>query len=171
MRRVIATDECAAVAVEQTTHCAPPITESLSLLLRPDSANNNTFDMAAAENFYERLQILSIRVNVLTRFAAYDAPMGRYIYDDMAATGSPIAKRLLHKQRSSIEELLKRANAEGAERRGLPARCDKAWYVKTFLKGRGLDRGADESIWDLVQNFNMYDPMALLLAVPVTSWQ
>jgi len=142
-----------------------------SFYLKPDSANNNTFDMAAAEHFYYRLQELAIKTNVLTRFAAYDAPMGRHIYDDMAETGSPIAKRLLHKQRSSIEELWKRANAVGPDRRGLPERCSRSWYCKTFLGGKGLDRRGADSIWDLVQHFNMYDPMALLLAVPFLSWQ
>jgi len=144
---------------------------SQQLFLKPDSANNNTFDMAAANTFYHKLQEMQIKVNVLTRFAAYEAPMGRHIYDDMAETGSPIAKRLLHKQRSSIEELWKRANAFGAARRGLPPRCSKEWYCKTFLGGKGLDRTGDDSIWDLVRNFNMYDPMALFLAIPFTSWQ
>lgn len=37
--------------------------------------------------------------------------------------------------------------------------------VETFCGGEGLERKADESIWDLVVSFNMYDPMALLCAV------
>ena len=32
--------------------------------------------------------------------------------------------------------------------------------------GGGMDRGGKESIWDLIQSFNMYDPMALLASIP-----
>lgn len=37
-------------------------------------------------------------------------------------------------------------------------------YMKTFLGGRGQERSGDDSIWDLVLQFNMYDPMSLILA-------
>ena len=55
-------------------------------------------------------------------------------------------------------------------RRGLPPRCSKEWYMKTFLGGQGTERGGEESIWDLVKHFNMYDPMALIMAIPPLSW-
>ena len=138
--------------------------------LPPDTANNNTFDMPASRFFYARLQELGIKLNVLTRFAAYGCPLPRTVYDDMKSSGSPIALRLFDVQRSSIEELWKRCNAEGEERKGLPPRCSKAWYMKTFLGGQGEERTGTDSIWDLVQQFNMYDPMALILAVPPLAW-
>jgi len=138
--------------------------------IMPDTANNNTFDMPAAIFLYTRLQELNIKVNVLTRFAAYGCPLPRDIYDEMQATGSPIALRLFDVQRKSIEELWKRCNSTGEARRGLPPRCSKEWYMKTFLGGQGADRSLDDSIWDLVVHFNMYDPMALILAVPPLAW-
>jgi len=137
---------------------------------KPDTANNNTFDMPSAHFLYQRLQELEIKLSVLTRFAAYGCPLPRGIYDEMQSTGSPIALRLFDVQRKSIEELWKRANAEGEERRGLPPRCSKEWYMNTFLGGKGADRGANDSIWDLVKQFNMYDPMALILAIPPLAW-
>ncbi len=48
-------------------------------LLKPDTANNNTFDFEAAKRFYERVQQLHVRLNVLTRFAAYGCPMPRKV--------------------------------------------------------------------------------------------
>ena len=41
-------------------------------------------------------------------------------------------------------------------------------FCNTFCKGQGLERTADDSIWDLIVSFNMYDPMALLCAVDST---
>ena len=140
-------------------------------LIFPDTANNNTFDMNNAINLYLKLQLMEIRINVITRHAAYGAPMPRAIYDDMNDTGSPIARRLFNEQRTSIEDLWRRCNAVGAARQGLPNRCNKAWYCKTFLKGNGMDRGGDESIWDLVEQFNMYDVLALVYAVPSLAWR
>ena len=42
--------------------------------------------------------------------------------------------------------------------------------MKTFLGGQGEERTGTDSIWDLVKQFNMYDPMALILAVPPLAW-
>ncbi|KAL1520297.1 hypothetical protein AB1Y20_021889 [Prymnesium parvum] len=160
-------DEVLAEEARQDTESSPrPVKETF----KPDTANNNTFDMPSAIFLYTRLQELNIKTNVLTRFAAYGCPLPRNIYDTMQKTGSPIALRLFDVQRKSIEELWKRCNASGDERRGLPARCSKEWYTKTFLGGRGSERSASDSIWDLVVQFNMYDPMALLLAVPPLAW-
>ena len=138
-------------------------------LLVPDTAQNNVFDKAAAAFFYRRCQELGVPLVVVSRHAAYKCPMPRTIYDDMARTGHPIGRRLRDSQRTSIEHLWKRAaSPEGVDRLGLPMRCDKAWFCNTFCRGQGLERTADESIWDLIVSFNMYDPMALLCAVDST---
>jgi len=137
------------------------------LPLVPDTANNNTFDMSAAKELYTRCQDLRVPLVILSRYAAYACPMPRDIYDDMAWTGHPIGLRLQTTQRQSIEGLWQRAASEDDEKRmGLPQRCNKQWFCSTFCKGRGLDRTCDESIWDLVVSFNMYDPLALMACVP-----
>ena len=43
---------------------------------------------------FDLAQELGIRLNVLTRFAAYGCPMPRKVYDMMHKTQSPIANRL-----------------------------------------------------------------------------
>ena len=70
-------------------------------LLKPDTAHNNTFDFTSAVSFYTRLQEKKIRLNVLTRFAAYGCAMPRKIYDVMNKTNSPIARRLFNVQQVS----------------------------------------------------------------------
>jgi len=135
--------------------------------LKPDTANNNTFDMAAAEELYANIQRLRVPMVVLSRHAAYACPMPRDVYDDLSWTGHPIGQRLQSTQRASIEGLWKRAAASDPEKRmGLPARCDKPWFCNTFCAGKGGDRTEDDSVWDLVVSFNMYDPLALMACVP-----
>ena len=103
------------------------------VLLLPDTAHNNQFDVEGSDYFYRRCQELKIPMIVVSRHAAYACPMPRSIYDDMACTGHPIGKRLRDTQRGSIEGLWKRACAEGAERLGLPGRCDKQWFRSTYV--------------------------------------
>lgn len=63
---------------------------------------------------------------------------------------------------------------EGSEaRKGLPNRCDRAWFLETFCEGSdGVDaktghrRSGAEPVWDLVASFNQYDTIAILAAVP-----
>lgn len=45
-------------------------------------------------------------------------------------------------------------------------RCDKPWFCSTFCDGAGMQRDASEPIWDLIVKFNMYDPLALIAALP-----
>jgi len=112
---------------------------------------------------------LGIPLVILSRFTAYAAPVPRSIYDEMAASGSQIGQRLQKAQRKTIEALWARACApEGSEARaGLPARCDKEWFCNTFCQGQGKERSGEESIWDCIIQFNMYDPLALVAAIPL----
>ena len=136
--------------------------------LEPDSAHNNEFDAESSKFFYRRCQELGVPLVVISRFAAYGCKVPRTIYDEMAATGGQIGRHLQSVQRGSIERLWRRACAAEADpaRLGLPSRCDKPWFCATFCGGDGNDRDGSESIWDCVKTFNMYDPLALVAAVP-----
>jgi len=133
--------------------------------LVPDTAQNNTFDMEASKFLFARCQQLGVPLIVLSRHAAYACPVSRQIYDTMQKTNNPIAGRLKQAQRSSIENLWNRARAPvgDASRMGLPPRCDVPWFQNTFCGGAIIE-GA--SCWPYIQTFNMYDPLALIVAVP-----
>jgi inosine-uridine nucleoside N-ribohydrolase len=133
----------------------------------PDKAQNNTFDFEAAQSLYRGLQQEGIQMTVVTRWAAYAAKLPLSIYDRMAKTCSPVGIRLQKAQRFSLEHLWTRAcMPENDEKReGLPGRCDKAWFSKVFLAGKGMDRTGDDSIWDLTGTFQAYDPLAQMCAV------
>mmetsp|Transcript_62693 Transcript_62693/g.176791 ORF Transcript_62693/g.176791 Transcript_62693/m.176791 type:complete len:836 (-) Transcript_62693:168-2675(-) len=135
--------------------------------LVPDSANNNTFDPEASKFFYRRCQELGVRLIVVSRWAAYAVKLPRYCYDELAGTGSSIGCRLRNAQRASIESLWERACATGDARRGLPARCDRRWFTKTFCSGKDdPSRDGGDAVWDLVEGFMQYDTITLLAALP-----
>jgi hypothetical protein len=143
--------------------------EGEEVLLRPDSAHNNQFDDVASEFFYRRCQELGVRLIICSRWAAYAAKVPRQIYDEMASLGSSIGCRMRNAQRSSIEGLWARACAPSGstQRAGLPDRCDRAWFVKTFCAGKdATDRSGNDTIWDLVGGFMQYDTIATLIALP-----
>jgi len=138
---------------------------SSSRLLLPDvTAHNNCFDLDAAKFFYQRCQELGVPLVILSRFTAYGCPVPRQMYDLMVRcpVPHPVACRLHAAQKDSIERLWRDVCTGGK----LPPRCDKTWYCDTFCGGLGYDRTVDDSMWDIVKNFNMYDPLALLAAMP-----
>jgi len=141
----------------------------VEIVLEPDSAHNNMFDIKAAQFFYRRCQELHVKLIVVTRWSAYPAKVPRTVYNDLASSGSSIGCRLRNAQRSGIQSLWTRAAAglDDPCRKGLPPRCDRSWFLKTFCDGCG-DPGysGSESIWDLVTGFMQYDTIALLASVP-----
>ncbi|KAG8465493.1 hypothetical protein KFE25_002800 [Diacronema lutheri] len=144
-------------------------------VLTPDTAHNNTFDKAASDFFHRRCHELSVPLTIVTRHAAYAAPVLREIYDHLAQSGSPIGWRLRKVQRDSIERLWRRACSPpgSLEREGLPERCDARWFSRTFCGSElaTADRAHDDPVWDLVVSFNMYDVIALLACSPALSAQ
>lgn len=136
----------------------------------PDTAANNAFDEVSAQFLYGRLQELSIPLTILTREAAYAAQVPRDHYDEIAATNNPVGIKLKNTQQRLIEALWKRANyaADDPRRKSekMPPRCNREWFCDTFCAGEGKNRTGEDSIWDLIRGFNLYDPMALLAAVP-----
>jgi hypothetical protein len=137
--------------------------------LVPDTANNNTFDMESSQFFYKRCQELGIPVIIVTRWAAYASKVPVSCYNDLAAHGSWVGCRLRNAQRASIESLWSRAASPPGsdQRQGLPLRCDRAWFLKTFCDGAPAPgRGPDDTIWDLVAGFMQYDSVATLASIP-----
>lgn len=135
---------------------------------KPDmSAANHDFDKPATEFLYRQLQDMGIPMTVLSRHSAVAAKVERTVYDDMAATGHPVGKRLLEAQKAAIELLWQRANLPAdAPNRHLPPRCDRNWFLTTFTGGKGTELKAEDSIWDLVLTLNLYDPCTLIACIP-----
>jgi hypothetical protein len=145
-----------------------PVLDDEGRFLPDLTAQNHAFDKEATIFLYRQLQDLQIPITVLSRHAAIAAKVPRAIYDDMAATRHLVGIRLRDAQQKAIEELWRRAclPANDTARQGLPARCDKAWFCNTFCGGQGLERNLEDSIWDIVQTFNLYDPCTLVAAIP-----
>lgn len=144
--------------------------DQAEVVLVPDTAHNQMFDQNASKFFYDRCQQLGVKLVVVSRWCAYAARVPRSCYDDLAGLGSPVGCRLRNAQRASIEQLWARANAPAGSpvREGLPDRCDRVWFLKTFCGDceAGYTRDGADTIWDLVETFVIYDAVALLAALP-----
>lgn len=132
------------------------------------TATNHKFDKEATAFLYKQLQDMEIPITVVSRHAAAAAKVPRSIYDEMAATGHPVGLRLLAAQKKAIEELWQRACAapDDPKRLGLDASRDRNWFLNAFCAGQGQDRKPEDSIWDLIQTFMLYDPCTLVACLP-----
>ena len=86
----------------------------------------------------------------------------------MASSGHCVAKAVLKNQQDGIIGLWRRVccSMDDPARERLPERCNREWFCNTFCGGRGMQREASDSMWDLVLHFMMYDPLTLLAGVP-----
>lgn len=135
----------------------------------PDmTAQNHSFDKEATAFLYRQLQDCGIPITVVSRHAAVAAKVSRSVYDEMAATGHPIGVRLLNAQKQAIEHLWQRACLPASDpgRMGLPPDRDSNWFLNTFCGGQGAGRTGEDSIWDILETFNLYDPATLVAAIP-----
>lgn len=133
-------------------------------VLVPDDGCNNISDIESSKFFYRRCQEIGVQLIVLSRHTAYGCPFQKFVYDLMVRCPipHPTVCRLQRAQRVSIEALWQQVCAGDT----LPARCTKKWFCDTFCEGLGTERGSGDSMWDLVVYFNMYDPLAILAAIP-----
>jgi hypothetical protein len=137
-------------------------------------AYNNTTHQPSADFTYRRVQELGIPLVVVTKEAAYATAAPRSFYDGMAATRHPIGVYLRDQQKQSVENLW-----GGIQEGHLPAALTAEWFFETFTdvdtdtpagqaELQRAERSGDdfEDIWDQVSKLNLYDPLALLAAVP-----
>lgn len=103
---------------------------------------------------------------VMSRFAANQGHVPRTLFDVLAKYCGQVGEFLSDTQRARIQDLWKQATApaKDAARGNLPARCDRAWFLSTFCSGR--EPTTEDDIWDNIDNFNIYSPMALLAVLP-----
>jgi hypothetical protein len=134
--------------------------------LVPDASFNNTCDLESAKNLYERLDKLGTPILFLTRHAASAAQIDMGCYDGLAKTGGAAGERLVAYQRHALQHLYDRTKlgADDPRREGLPARCDRAWFLKTFTSAPADFPGDD--FWPLLKGLNPYDALATLAAIP-----
>lgn len=143
-----------------TEHGVPQLTSRGQLA--PDDAANNRFDADAAAYVYERLQSADIPLTITTREAAYACKFDLQFYEQLAATDEVVGAGIMQRQQPAIEHLWRAANAtSGSKMRGsLPDRCDRQWFVDTYLQG--TDPKGMSNIWATALEtgtFQLYDPI------------
>lgn len=140
----------------------------LSSRMVPDTASNNMMDPESSQYLYRTVQELGIPLTILSREAGNAAPVPRAHYDALAATGNPVGIKLLETQERIMQAVWERCNMAVDDRRreGLPARCDRQWFLDSYCGGGTTDRKPGEPVWDLVKHFGMPDPMSVMACVP-----
>ena len=138
--------------------------------LASERAHTLTFLFLTSASYLLSPPQLRIPMTILSRHSAYKAPLQRGVYELMAKTGNPIANRLLSEQKQSIGELWKRAVSppNSAGRMELPDRCDRKWFIATFMGGPSPANASltdDEDVWPHIRSFNMYDPLSCIAAM------
>ncbi len=137
-------------------------------------AYNNVTHQPSADFVYARLQELGIPVFVVTKEAAYHAAMRRSFYDGIAGTKHPIGVYLKEQQFLSLKHLW-----EGIQKGHVNPQLTSEWFFNTFTdvdskspEGKRMlgeaTMNADDFplVWSRVSKFNLYDPIALLVATP-----
>lgn len=139
-------------------------------LMTPNDANNNTFNVSAAQIFYTWCQQNCLPMVITTRHAAGAAQVPFALYEQLKTYPSPIGPCLASRQYPSIQLLWERSNAPvGSKVRGpLPPTRDRQWFLSVFCRGMDVPaklKGKD-SIVPYLGFFNLYDPLNLVAAVP-----
>ena len=143
---------------------SPEIGETLV----PDSAYNNNCDISSSRYVYRKCQEIGIPTITLSRWAAYGCPMPPQLFDEMSSTEHMVARNIRRVSKTSIDQLWNKVRLHPSDprREKIPSRCDVNWFCRTFMSEGKLSKDWKASVWSLVQKLNMYDPLALLLAVP-----
>jgi len=151
---------------------------TMSVLVPDPSAQNNKLDLEAAALCYRKCQSLSVPMVVLSRHVARACRLPRALFDVLNEHGGPIGARIYRASRDSFKLLWSRAcaAADDPSRGQLPKRCNREWYLQTFCGGGTPPEGGSEgddfdAVWPMVQSVNLYSPLALIAALPSSTFQ
>mmetsp|Transcript_23604 Transcript_23604/g.79302 ORF Transcript_23604/g.79302 Transcript_23604/m.79302 type:complete len:1055 (-) Transcript_23604:26-3190(-) len=146
--------------------------DTLTGSLVPDTSQNNSFDMHAAEIAYGFCMDRGLPMTVISRHAVPRLPM-QLARSFAERTPCPVMHYLADAQFKGLEGLWRRLCAGE-----LPARCTKTWYAETFC---GKEPGSEEAraFEDLSSDTPIgcrldghvkpYDVLALMTALPLTA--
>lgn len=135
--------------------------------LEPDPiSQNNRLDLLAARRFFKTTQDNLVPLVILSRHFSRATGLPRTVFDALGSHGGTVGAMLYDVQKSSITRLWKAACAEPLddERRGLPLRCNRRWFLESFCRGQVPE--SDDNVWPSVKEFCVYGALAILATVP-----
>ena len=135
--------------------------------LGKNGAANNCFDEPSARYAYHRFQELGVPMTILTRYAAYGCAIPYAFCSELAQTGHPIGIALERRQPFRYTDLWQAVHAPiGSPLRGaLPLDRTPAWFLHRYCDDTCSVR-ADEPIEAHMKNIHLYDPLAVVAAIP-----
>lgn len=141
-----------------------------NLHMVPDSSYNNEVDAAAAARLYQHIQELGIPTTIVCRHAVYQTALDHNFFNEVAATGSRIGKRLQTRHQKFINDFWKIVNmpADHPDRVDFPPRMTRQWFIETFTDGTESTLTALEhldDVYQLVHKANLYDVVTVMAAI------
>jgi hypothetical protein len=136
--------------------------------LVPDpTANNNRYDMDAADKFFAFVQDQEIPSCVYTKVAAFATPLTSELFHELEKTGHPIGRHLRRIQVVQDLAFFKVACAEQPEKRFAP-HMDQEWYLKnktSWFESKhapGTPFPKDEEVIPWLNKVVIYDALAAI---------
>jgi hypothetical protein len=130
------------------------------------TAVNNLLDMESANYVYATCEELNIPVWTFGRDGVQHAKVSLRLFVDMKETGNMLGKYVYYKLRASIEQLWRQVGSKTPEgRRGLPPRCNKAWFAGTFCNSDGSELAEGQDVWEHCRHVMMYDGICFVVGV------
>lgn len=121
------------------------------------TASNNKFDPELdATEVYQFFIENQIPMTVVTRFAAYQVGVTPDFYEKLRNVNA-LGKHLHKIQQEAINHLWKFAASNSSEHRQ-----NRQWFSQTFCDMDDIGISADESPWEMVKRFALYDPITTL---------
>lgn len=140
--------------------------------VQPDTrAFNNTTDQQASMEVYKASQVYKKPLVVLTKEAAYQAPLSNRFYEDLLVTRHPLAKFLSTIQFVALQRLWWKIHFKIDKALTMPwflrvfTNVDEHKEKATFNRLSSSTAGFDE-IWKRATKLNAYDPLTVLASLP-----
>lgn len=139
--------------------------EAREQIIPDSSASNNSTDLNAARHVYAECQQNNIPTTTISRYAAYGSPLNISFLDGLKKSNHLLAVEVRDANFKALQTLWTKCSMPTwLPGRGLPARCDKQWFLDFF------HIEVDDSTicsTELLKNssFYLYDSLAMLSCV------
>ena len=129
-------------------------------IIADPTASNNVFDKSLdPQQVYDFFVRNQIPLRILTRHAAYAAPITPEFYKSIQSL-NPVGDYLHRIQEAAINSLWQHANSNPSDHRQ-----NRAWFCRTFCDQEDLPISAQQNPWRFVKKLAIYDPLTTLWVV------
>jgi len=138
-------------------------------ILEPDAAaQNNRKDLESARELFRIAQEQSVPMVIMSRHVAQACNLPRLFFEAVASHGGSLGQIMVGVLKRGIQELWRNVNRPDGVvgRGGLPDRCNREWFHRTFCSPTSVLPDEGEDVWQAVGAFRVYSALGLCAALP-----